>query len=80
MTHDWYIRCKNENIKTLNIAADAEFYICQHWLGIDSDNAATLRKISLDQFSTLNIDMDRYICYLYIDNNVVTKIVEQFTP
>lgn len=77
---DWYIRNTNKNIQTFIIDPDAALYICQHWLEIDYDNAAIVKKVSLNQFESLNINMTRYICYLYLDNNVVTKLVEQYTP
>lgn len=80
VSNAWYLRNKKVENITFNIAPNADFYICEHWLGLNSGNSANLEKITLEQFSNLNVNMNRFICYLYLDNNVVTKIVEQYTP
>jgi hypothetical protein len=77
---DYYYRNKNNGIKTLEINSDEKINICIHRLGKNGPLSSVVEEISLDKFNTLNVNMGRFMCHLNVENNVITRIEEQFIP
>ncbi|WP_238884030.1 tetratricopeptide repeat protein [Clostridium sp. YIM B02551] len=80
-----YIRNKNKSIKTYEISPNAEITVCGHRVG-DNNNSMKQYKASYEKLKSI-VEHDSVavvipgtLCYVYLENNVVVKIEEQYLP
>lgn len=61
-----------------------DVYVCKYRIDSNATNSADLTKIGYEKFKTLdNIygSADNlYLHYIYVENNVIVRIEEQFIP
>ncbi|APH17988.1 Ig-like domain-containing protein [Clostridium botulinum] len=77
----FYIRNKDESLETYEISPNVKIDICRYH--IDSNaNSADLQKISYEKFKTLDnvYGQSKALFYIYVENNVVVRIEEQYRP
>ena len=84
LTDDYYIRNKDKSLKIYEISSNVDISVCKYMLNLKSSNSADKQKISYEKFKTLDMrDRVRYkgiLCYIYLENNVVVKIEQQYIP
>lgn len=77
----YYIRNKDNSLATYKISPNAKISVCGFMLNLDTVAKQT---ISYEKFKTLDMgDRPRYkgvLCYIYLENNVVVKIEQQYIP
>ncbi|KEH99398.1 Ig-like domain-containing protein [Clostridium massiliodielmoense] len=78
---DYYIRNKDKSLKTYEVSPNAEIYVCGYTINKDD---VRKYKISYDKFKTMDMgDRVQYkgiLCHIYLENNVVVKIQQQYVP
>ncbi|WP_251861496.1 Ig-like domain-containing protein [Clostridium sp. Marseille-Q2269] len=81
MTHEYYIRNKDNSLKTYEISPKVDIYICGYHL---NSNSGTLEKIGYEDFTTLGSvygpAYNHPLYHIYLENNVIVKIEEQYRP
>ncbi|KAJ49226.1 tetratricopeptide (TPR) repeat protein [Clostridium tetanomorphum] len=81
LSDGYYIRNKDKSLKTYEISPNADISVCGFSVNLDTINQ---QRISYEKFKTLDMgDRPRYrgvLCYIYLENNVVVKIEQQFIP
>ncbi|MGO5066067.1 hypothetical protein FDF31_02815 [Clostridium sporogenes] len=76
-----YTRNKDKNLETYQISPNVEIDICRYRIDSNSNgNSADLQKISYEKFKTLDLNPGRFLGYIYLENNVVVRIEEQYKP
>lgn len=76
-----YIRNKDKSLKTYEVSPNVQISVCGFEVKSDTVDQ---QKISYEKFKTLNMD-DRHrykgiLCHIYLENNVVVKIEQQYIP
>jgi Tfp pilus assembly protein PilF len=78
-----YIRNKNKSIKTYEISSKAEITVCEWRVGNNS-NSINQHVASYEQLKSIVNNHSElipgYFFYIYLENNVVVKIEEQYLP
>lgn len=77
--NDFYIRNKDESLETYEISPNVDIYVCKYRINPNT-NTVDLEKISYEKFKTLKPLSGSILGYIYLENNVVVKIEEQFIP
>ncbi|MBY6909993.1 Ig-like domain-containing protein [Clostridium botulinum] len=84
ISHQFYIRNKDKSLETYEISPKVDVYVCKYRIDSNATNSADLTKIGYEKFKTLdNIygSADNlYLHYIYVENNVIVRIEEQFIP
>ncbi|APH13755.1 bacterial Ig-like domain family protein [Clostridium sporogenes] len=73
----YYIRNKDKNLETYEISPNAYIYICGHRNNL---NALDLQKVNYESFENLRFDNESFLAHIYLENNIVVKIEEQYRP
>lgn len=77
---EFYYRNKNKILKSYQIAPDVDVYICAYHLNSEDANGATLKKITYSGLRSLDsaYGPGNAIYNIYLENNVVVKIEEEY--
>ena len=79
----YYIRNKVKSIKTYEISPNAEITVCGHRFG-DNNNSTKQYKANYEKLKSIVVSDSAVVpgtlCYIYLENNVVVKIEEQYRP
>ncbi|WP_125152644.1 tetratricopeptide repeat protein [Clostridium rectalis] len=77
----YYIRNKDKSLKTYEISKNAQLSVCGFFVNMDTIDQ---QKVSYEKFKTMDMgDRPRYkgfLCHIYLENDVVVKIEQQFIP
>ncbi|EPY2276436.1 Ig-like domain-containing protein [Clostridium sporogenes] len=77
LENDFYIRNKDKSLETYEISPNAYIYICGYRNNL---NALDLQKVNYESFKNLGFDHGNFLAYIYVENNVIVRIEEQFIP
>ncbi|HCL4453200.1 TPA: Ig-like domain-containing protein [Clostridium botulinum] len=77
--NDYYIRNKDKSLETYEISLNVDIYVCKYRIN-ENMNTGDLQKISYEKFKNLGLSNRCILGYVYLENNVVVKIEEQFIP
>ncbi|HCL4463541.1 hypothetical protein EXM52_04455 [Clostridium botulinum] len=77
--NDYYIRNKDKSLETYEISPNVDIYVCKYRIN-ENMNTGDLQKISYEKFKNLGLSNRCILGYVYLENNVVVKIEEQFIP
>ena len=75
--YEFYIRNKDKSLETYEISPNAYIYICGYRNNL---NALDLQKVNYESFKNLGFDHGNFLAYIYVENNVIVRIEEQFIP
>ncbi|HAG44270.1 MAG TPA: hypothetical protein DCL31_14315 [Clostridium sp.] len=75
----YYIRNNSEEITTYTIDENTVFEICSHLLR-DVTNHSRVEPVSYDVFKEKESGRSRVLCWIYTEDNRITKIQEQYIP
>lgn len=75
----YYIRNNSEEITTYTIDENTVFEICSHLLR-DITNYSRVEPVSYDVFKEKESGRSRVLCWIYTEDNRITKIQEQYIP
>ncbi|EQB4334874.1 Ig-like domain-containing protein [Clostridium botulinum] len=75
----YYIRNKDKGLETYEISPNVDIYVCKYRIN-ENMNTGDLQKISYEKFKNLGLSNRCILGYVYLENNVVVKIEEQFIP
>lgn len=83
MTDDYYFRNKDKSLEDYEISPNVEIDICRYH--IDSNDVTSKLqqiRISYEKFKTLDnvYGQSKALFYIYVENNVIVKIQEQYRP
>ncbi|ACA55128.1 hypothetical protein FDC45_00335 [Clostridium botulinum] len=83
MTDDYYFRNKDKSLEDYEISPNVEIDICRYH--IDSNDVTSKLqqiRISYEKFKTLDnvYGQSKALLYIYVENNVIVKIQEQYRP
>lgn len=75
---DYYIRNKSKDIKVYEISSEASIYLCGHRFGLET---LVPEQIDFEKLKTQE-EQSEYgiLCNLYLENDVILKIEEQYVP
>ena len=74
---EFYIRNKDKSLETYEISPNAYIYICGYRNNL---NALDLQKVNYESFKNLGFDHESFLAYIYVENNVIVRIEEQYRP
>ncbi|MHB9925829.1 Ig-like domain-containing protein [Clostridium botulinum] len=77
----YYIRNKDKSLETYEISPNVDIYVCKHRINTNT-NTVGLEKVSYEKSKTLDYfyGHNNALNYIYLENNVVVRIEEQFRP
>ncbi|MHB9944378.1 hypothetical protein CF095_03070 [Clostridium botulinum] len=75
--NDNYIRNKDKSLETYEISPDVDIYVCGFRHKLDTID---LQKTNYERFKTSDLNLGSFLGYIYLENNVVVKIEEQYRP
>ncbi|NFR56273.1 hypothetical protein FDF44_00395 [Clostridium botulinum] len=83
MTDDYYFRNKDKSLEDYEISPNVEIDICRYH--IDSNDVTSKLqqiRISYEKFKTLDnvYGQNNALLYIYVENNAIVKIQEQYRP
>ncbi|GAA0061821.1 MULTISPECIES: Ig-like domain-containing protein [Clostridium] len=73
----FYIRNKDKSLGTYEISPNVDIYISGYRNNL---NALDLQKVNYESFKNLGFDNGSFLAYIYVENNVIVRIEEQFIP
>ncbi|HBJ2613354.1 TPA: Ig-like domain-containing protein [Clostridium botulinum] len=73
----YYIRNKDESSEAYEISLNAYIYICGYRNNL---NALDLQKVNYESFKNLGFNHGSFLAYIYVENNVIVRIEEQYRP
>ncbi|HDK7175390.1 TPA: Ig-like domain-containing protein [Clostridium botulinum] len=73
----FYIRNKDKSLETYEISPNAYIYVCGYRNNL---NALDLQRVNYESFKNLGFDHGNFLAYIYVENNVIVRIEEQFIP
>ncbi|NFV13183.1 tetratricopeptide repeat protein [Clostridium sp. FAM 1755] len=87
---DYYLRNKDNTLKEYEISPNVDIYVCKYRINANT-NTTDLGKISYENFKNSNLsdknsdfyyttNYNEILCYIYLENNVIVKIEEQYRP
>ncbi|WP_061320214.1 Ig-like domain-containing protein [Clostridium botulinum] len=81
VTDDYYLRNKDNTLEDYEISQNVEIDICKYHVD-ENVNAIDLQRISYERFKTLDnvYGQSNALFYIYVENNVIVKIQEQYRP
>ncbi|APH16046.1 bacterial Ig-like domain family protein [Clostridium sporogenes] len=81
MTDDYYFRNKDKSLEDYEISPNVEIDICKYHIDANT-NTVDLQRISYEKFKTLDnvYGQNNALLYIYVENNVIVKIQEQYRP
>ncbi|HDK7167997.1 TPA: Ig-like domain-containing protein [Clostridium botulinum] len=81
ITHEFYIRNKDTSSETYEISSNVDIYVCKYHINANT-YTADLEKISYEKFKTLDnvYGQGNALFYIYVENNVIVRIEEQYRP
>ncbi|AVQ39754.1 hypothetical protein C7M56_14110 [Clostridium botulinum] len=75
--YEFYIRNKDKSLETYEISPNAYIYICGYRNNL---NALDLQKVNYESFKNLGFGHENFLAYIYVENNVIVRIEEQYIP
>ncbi|NFK77710.1 hypothetical protein FDA95_03675 [Clostridium botulinum] len=77
----YYIRNKDKSLETYEISPNVDIYVCKHRINTNT-NTVDLEKVSYEKSKTLDYfyGHNNALNYIYLENNVVVRIEEQYRP
>ncbi|PIH04931.1 Ig-like domain-containing protein [Clostridium combesii] len=81
VTDDYYLRNKDNTLEDYEISQNVEIDICKYHVE-GNVNTIDLQRISYEKFKILDnvYGQGNALFYIYVENNVIVKIQEQFRP
>ncbi|WP_434291453.1 Ig-like domain-containing protein [Clostridium botulinum] len=81
ITDDYYLRNKDNTLENYEISQSVEIDICKYHVD-ENVNTIDLQGISYEKFGTLDnvYGQSNALFYIYVENNVIVKIQEQYRP
>ncbi|MDS1002062.1 tetratricopeptide repeat protein [Clostridium sporogenes] len=81
VTDDYYLRNKDNTLEDYEISQNVEIDVCKYHVD-EYVNAADLQRISYEKFKNLDnaYGQGNALFYIYVENNVIVKIQEQYRP
>ncbi|KRU26636.1 TPR repeat-containing protein [Clostridium sporogenes] len=90
VTDDYYLRNKDNTLENYEISPNVDIYVCKYRINANT-NATDLGEISYESFKNSNLsdktsdfpystNYNEILCYIYLENNVVVRIEEQYRP
>ncbi|ABS42754.1 Ig-like domain-containing protein [Clostridium botulinum] len=81
MTDDYYLRNKDNTLENYEMSQSVEIDICKYHVD-ENVNTIDLQGISYEKFKTLDnvYGQSNALFYIYVENNVIVKIEEQYRP
>ncbi|ARC86421.1 tetratricopeptide repeat family protein [Clostridium argentinense CDC 2741] len=77
----YYIRNNSDEIATYAIDENTVFEICKYLLGDVYNNAAEVESVSYETLKKVVDDHERgLLCWIYTEDNKITKIEQQYIP
>ncbi|APF28374.1 bacterial Ig-like domain family protein [Clostridium sporogenes] len=73
----YYIRNKDKSLETYKISPNVEVYVCGYHF---DSTTSELQRISYEKFKILKLSSRNILAYVYLEDNVVVKIEQQFIP
>ncbi|WP_434305078.1 Ig-like domain-containing protein [Clostridium botulinum] len=73
----FYIRNKDKSLETYEISPNVDIYISGYRNNL---NALDLQKVNYESFKNLGFDHGSFLAYIYVENNAIVRIEEQFIP
>ncbi|MCW6084324.1 tetratricopeptide repeat protein [Clostridium sporogenes] len=81
VTDDYYLRNNDNTLEDYEISQNVQVYVCKYH--IDKNiNTIDLQRINYEKFKTLDnvYGQGNALFYIYVEDNVIVKIQEQFRP
>ncbi|MGO5075672.1 tetratricopeptide repeat protein [Clostridium sporogenes] len=81
VTDDYYLRNNDNSLEDYEISQNVEVDVCKYHLD-ENINTIDLQRISYEKFKTLDnvYGQNNALFYIYVENNVIVKIQEQYRP
>ena len=81
VTDDYYLRNNDNSLEDYEISQNVEVNVCKYHLDANT-NTIDLQGISYEKFKTLDnvYGQNNALFYIYVENNVIVKIQEQYRP
>ncbi|MBU5299536.1 Ig-like domain-containing protein [Clostridium sporogenes] len=73
----FYIRNKDKSLGTYEISPNVDIYISGYRNNL---NALDLQKVNYESFKNLGFGHENFLAYIYVENNVIVRIEEQYRP
>ncbi|NFV13184.1 Ig-like domain-containing protein [Clostridium sp. FAM 1755] len=77
LDNGYYIRNKNKSLEAYEISQNADIYICGYRNNL---NALDLQRVDYKNLKNLDLNYGSFLAYIYLENNVVVRIEEQYRP
>ncbi|WP_434305079.1 tetratricopeptide repeat protein [Clostridium botulinum] len=81
VTDDYYLRNNDNSLEDYEISQNVEVDVCKYHID-ENINTIDLQRISYEKFKSLNnvYGQSNALFYIYVEDNVIVKIQEQFRP